>query len=203
MTTSAVLVTRGDVPLSGIFDTWFRLDIAIWDNSQQINMGVFGRWIEAAQQRTDLVYVQDDDCVTDPEQIIAAWEPGKVVCNMPLEYRPNYTGLDKLVGFGCVFERALVKPTFERYFKYYVDCDALFRRECDRIFTGLVSEHIKLVDVPMRHLPWASAPDRLWKQPEHAHNTHLARERVKHTLHYEELARVGAEARQRQTDVPA
>ena len=137
-----------------------------------------------------VVYFQDDDCVTSPAEIVAQWEPGKIVCNMPvsLGHRANYENqLDKLVGFGAVCERSLIKETFERYWKYF-PIDELCLRECDRIFTGLNSERIKLVDVPVRHLPWATGEDRLYRQADHMSNTRLARERVKLVLEAEAVA---------------
>ena len=193
MRCTAVLVTKGNVPLDEISDSiWhsFKGEMSkeVWDNSVQLDFSVFGRYVSASQSvYTPLVYFQDDDCVTSPAEIVAQWEPGKIVCNMPvsLGHRANYENqLDKLVGFGAVCERSLIKETFERYWKHF-PIDELCLRECDRIFTGLNSERIKLVDVPVRHLPWATGEDRLYRQADHERFTALARKRVKTVLSYE------------------
>jgi len=191
MRCTAILVTRGNVPLGEItptitaecFDAF-----ELWDNSKHLNFSVFGRYIAGSTMfNTSLVYFQDDDCVTDPAAIVREWEPGKIVCNMPLAqgHRANYQNqLDKLVGFGCVCERSLIKETFERYWKYF-PIDQVCLREADRIFTGLNAERIKLVDVPVRHLEWATAPDRLYRQAGHMEKTQLARLRVLEVLRRE------------------
>ena len=170
--TTAVLVTKGNVPLDEIRRSLMQSDMfsSTWDNSKQLDFSVMGRYVQASRlEGCPVLYFQDDDCVTSPAEIVAQWEPGKIVCNMPvsLGHRANYENqLDKLVGFGAVCERSLIKETFERYWKYF-PIDELCLRECDRIFTGLNSERIKLVDVPVRHLPWATGEDRLYRQAEH------------------------------------
>lgn len=191
MRCTAVLVTKGNVPLDEIKESIWIEDwlIFTWDNSKHLDFSVFGRFLQASQvefprdQTDTLVYFQDDDCVTSPAEIVAQWEPGKIVCNMPvaLGHRANYENhLDKLMGFGSVCERSLIKETFERYWKHF-PIDAVCLREADRIFTGLNSERIKLVDVPVRHLEWATAPDRLYRQPDHEKMTREARFKV-HTV---------------------
>lgn len=198
MKVTPVLVTRGDVDLSEILksirsacmpncdgdrfknhDLIEFVNLLIWDNSKLLNLGPFGQYVAATTNPdcADLVYFQDDDCVTDPAQIVAQWEPGKIVCNMSAEYRANYEDKpDKLMGFGSCFERSLIKPTFDRLQKgaTLMDCgasrgdlQALIWREPSRIFTALNRDRIKLVDVPFKHLSWATADDRLYKQPDH------------------------------------
>jgi hypothetical protein len=189
MRCTAVLVTKGNVPLDQITAnlpmSW---RLGIWDNSKHLDFSVFGRYVSACRVSGDeILYFQDDDCVTDPAAIVREWEPGKIVCNMPvsLGHRANYQDqLDKLVGFGCVCERSLIKETFERFWKYF-PIDRVCLREADRIFTGLNAERIKLVDVPVRHLEWATAPDRLYRQAEHVSMTEAARQRVRQVLAFE------------------
>lgn len=195
MRCTAVLVTKGNVPLDEIAES---LQIAMagegpissmacWDNSKHLDFSVMGRYIAGQANIDPLVYFQDDDCVTSPAEIVKLWEPGKIVCNMPvsLGHRANYENqLDKLMGFGSVCERSLIKETFERYWKCF-PIDQVCLREADRIFTGLNSERIKLVDVPVRNLEWATAPDRLYRNPEHACITDIARNRVRQVLAYE------------------
>ena len=197
MRCTAILVTRGNVPLDEIAASlnstveFQPFGPALWDNSKHLDFSVFGRYVMASVcDAQPLVYFQDDDCVTDPAAIVREWEPGKIVCNMPiaLGHRANYENqLDKLMGFGSVCERSLIKETFERYWKYF-PIDQACLREADRIFTGLNSERIKLVDVPVRNLEWATAPDRLYRQAEHGAMLGLARWRVRQVLNIESLA---------------
>jgi len=192
---TAVLVTRGNVPLDEIqhslfepgYPSWGISRTVIWDNSKHLNFGPFGQWVMAGCIDAEVVYFQDDDCVTSPAEIVAQWEPGKIVCNMPIElgHRANYENQpDKLMGFGSVFERSLIKQTFERYWKHF-PIDPVCLREPGRIFTGLNQERIKLVDVPVRHLEWATAPDRLYRQADHQEYAELARARVRTVLDFE------------------
>lgn len=197
MRCTAILVTRGNVPLDEIYWTihdaphWSIAGSTLWDNSKTLNFGPFGQYVAAqADGVGELVYFQDDDCVTSPAEIVAQWEPGKIVCNMPIElgHRANYENQpDKLMGFGSVFERSLIKKTFERYWKYF-PIDPVCLREPGRIFTGLNQERIKLVDVPVRHLEWATAPDRLYRQADHEIMAREARKRVNYILECEAVA---------------
>ncbi len=70
------------------------------------------------------------------------------------------------MGFGSVFEKSLIRPTFARYLKHF-QLDDVTLREPNRIFTALNHSRIDIVDVPITHMPYASDPDRLWRQPDH------------------------------------
>lgn len=192
---TAVIVTRGDVAMQPVLESLPpRWDRAIWDNGKRelsvlrlsavsnrefrysrrwpskirpiSDLSVYGRY--AALEfvpSSDLIYVQDDDViVSDPQAIVDAWQAGHVICNMPQEFRPHYPD-SALVGFGACFERDLPAQAFARYdAAQYTDMDIFFR-ECDTVFTMLTPRI--LVDVPKTDRPFASDPDRLWKQPEH------------------------------------
>jgi hypothetical protein len=182
---AAVLVTRGNVDLSAIMGTLGGFGkVAVWDNSRYLNMGPFGQFLMASLLNNfEVVYFQDDDCTTDPAAIVAAWEPGKVVCNMGTQgHRANYEDrLDKLMGFGSCFEKAMIRPTFERYAKTY-PIDRVLWREPGRIFTAMNHEKTKMVEVPFQNLPWAEGPDRLYRQPDHLEMRDEAIRRVKKVL---------------------
>jgi len=194
---TAVIVTRGDVDLTPILKTFYSpcehrpsfgedfpvkerfSDIIIYDNSKLLDFRVFSRFIAAQMAGTDYVYVQDDDCIVDlPSYPWHLAEPDKILCNMPPAYRPNYPGPTQLLGFGSVFHRDLIRPTFERYFEAQKEShrqsgeqgscwllDDIFLVECDRVFTGLNT--CKLVDIPITHLSHATAPNRLYRQSDH------------------------------------
>jgi hypothetical protein len=174
---SAVIVTRGDVDLSPVLDSlprdWQKV---VWDNSQRQDCSVFGRYAAIPECEHELIYVQDDDCVlADPAALVEAWavpswgRSDYIACNMPPQFREHYSD-SALVGFGAVFTRSLPARAFNRFYRAAGNGDisyglASFKRECDTVFTTLMPRI--LVDLPYTDLPWASAPNRLWKQPEH------------------------------------
>jgi hypothetical protein len=200
MRVTPVLVTRGNVDLSEILRSfnnghWSRSaaeqivwdNIVIWDNSKLLNFGPFGQYVAATTANcSDIVFFQDDDCVTDPAEICQHWEVGKIVCNMPQEHQANYVKEpDKLMGFGSVFSRSLIRPTFERYNKLF-PVDPVNYREPGRIFTALNQPRLKVVDVPVKNLPWATGDDRLYKQTIHMEMARVARGRALAVLEAEE-----------------
>ena len=168
---SAVIVTRGDVDLEPIIATiplaW---DLVVWDNSKRDDLGVYGRYAALEECEHDVVYVQDDDCVTDPVEIASAYEPGRIVSNMPHAFRRFYPHRDScLLGFGAVFDRDLPVPAFKQFWGApiwnpvsYGD----FCRTCDVVFAALVP-HTR-IDVPYENLPHATAPERMYQQPGHS-----------------------------------
>ncbi len=191
---SAVIPTRGDVPLDEVLDSlprdWQKV---VWDNSQRHDLGVYGRYAAIAECEHDLIWTQDDDViVSDPQAIVDAWaaryeeeffrwsdvmsigrfiQNSPVVCNMPQEFRHDFYRDHALVGFGAVFHRDAPQMAFRRFFEGIPRTDSLpvhphkFQRCCDIAFTALTPR--VLVDVPKRNLPWADAPNRMWKQPTH------------------------------------
>lgn len=177
MNVSAVIVTRGDIDLSPVLDSlpheWQKV---VWDNSQRKDCSVFGRYAAIPECEHELIYVQDDDCVLEnPAALVEAWavpsalRQDHAACNMPAKFREHYSDAC-LVGFGAVFPRLLPARAFKRFYRAagagIISYDlASFKRECDAIFTTLTPR--VLVDLPYIDLPWADAPNRLWKQPEH------------------------------------
>lgn len=185
MTVDAVIVTKGDVNLYPIRQTLSHFEkVVVWDNSKGPNMGPFGQFLAATYLCSSrLVYFQDDDCTTSPDSIVSAWEPGKIVCNMGCEgHEKNYVNRkDKLMGFGSCFERELIKPTFEEFWKHY-PIDYVTWREPGRIFTAMNHESIKVVNVPVCNLPWATDSDRLYRQADHISMKDSAVARVEKVL---------------------
>ena len=156
---SACLVTRGDVPLEPILETFppaWR--VVVYDNSkQQRDLKVFGRYRAVMASHSPVVYVQDDDVlVSEPAAIVDAllelpYEERErtLVANMPAEFRPHYDG-HCLVGFGAAFLRDLPLQVFS---SWPVELDAklggldVFHRTCDVIFSALAPSRL-LLDVP-------------------------------------------------------
>ena len=156
MKVSAIVVTRGDVDLAECLPK-IKADEMVTPRGRR---GVWARWEAAAHVKHDVIYVQDDDAVVDFRGVVEAYDPSAVVCNMPMGHRPNYPDGIALVGWGTVFHRSMLSA-FDRY-KERFPMDKLFRREADRVFTGL--NPCKLIEVPFRHLPVAFGSDRMSTQ---------------------------------------
>ena len=158
MKISAVIPTRGDVPVKELeahLRGYEEIDeVLIIKGDTPSN-----RYIAAALAKNEVIFTQDDDCVTDLRPIIDAYEPGVLVNAMTPEHAANYPGRQTLIGFGALFDKTLIRclDGWER--------DALFLRESDRIF-ATVNPH-KTVFPSIDILPCAHAPNRLWKQPDH------------------------------------
>jgi hypothetical protein len=90
---------------------------------------------------------------------------------MPPEFRHVFYTEHALVGFGSAFHRDAPGRAFDRFSPFYrsiyneTRSNDAFHRCCDVVFTGLTPR--VLVDVPKTDLAYASAPNRMWKQPEH------------------------------------
>lgn len=174
MRVAACIVTRGNVDLTEVIksipEDW---EVVVWDNSKRPNdLAVYGRYAAIWDTDAEIIYVQDDDAVLEPEgfdTLLAAYQPNAVTANMPARFRHDFYQEHCLVGFGAIFHRSLPALAFERFLVRYSAMwnqkQPRFLRLCDIIFTGLTPRH--LVDVPHRDLPWASDPDRMWKQPNH------------------------------------
>lgn len=160
MKISAVIPTRGDVPLGPIIDRlqeYAEIDEIIL----RIGDTPFNRYEAAKSAKNEVIYTQDDDCVTDLRPLIDAYDGGWMVNAMTPEHAAQYPGKQTLVGFGALFPRYYV----EVFNHYNWERDALFYRESDRIF-GTTSPH-KTVFPRIDILPHAHNPNRLWKQPDH------------------------------------
>lgn len=169
MNISAVVVTRGNVDLTEVLEPLQIFShVVVWDNSERQDLSVYGRYAALEEVRTHWVYVQDDDCVIDdPERIVQVAEEGFVVCNMPQEFRHEFYLHHGLVGFGAVFERDAPAKAFKRFADGHPRRlkTPVFRRTCDVAFTALTPR--KLVDIPVRLMPWATDADRMYRSETH------------------------------------
>lgn len=164
---SAVVVTAGDSDLGPVLASLRAFgEVIVWDNSERKNLKVYGRYAALAETTHSIIYTQDDDCITDARAIVAEYEPGKVVCNMPAAKREEYRTLAPragLVGWGSCFDRELA-GALDLYLERF-EKDELFLRECDRVFTEL--NPIKFVDVPYKNLPCAYFASRMGNERRH------------------------------------
>lgn len=146
---SAALVTRGDVEMYPIIDSLHNQgieDIVIWDNSERVDMGIYGRYAACLLAQNDVVVTQDDDVlVSCYNQILAAYEPGVVTVNYPEPWDIPW------VARGAIFDKTLPGLAFGRYLERY-DLDHLFtHRICDAVF-ALLSD-VNVVDYGSEDMP--------------------------------------------------
>jgi hypothetical protein len=174
---SAVVVSRMDRPIGKVLDCITRhVDELIVVRGLG---GVWDRWTAVRRCRNEVIYTQDDDVVVDVPWVLAEYVPDFVTCNMPMDWRPSYKDGIALVGWGAVFSASMVVQAFDRYVDYFrpdvrgfLD-DDVFRRECDRVFTGL--SPLNLIDVPIEHMPWANGDDRMCRRAhDPMHGAYLA-----------------------------
>lgn len=138
---TAVIVTRGDVPLDEIWDSFPEFgQVIVWTNGRGVraegpgsffawdagtldletmqpvfpDLSVYGRYRAIENAQLPVVYVQDDDCIVpDIPGLLARYRPGEIVANMPESRWPDYPD-SCLVGWGAVFDRELPARAFER-----------------------------------------------------------------------------------------
>ena len=165
MEVTACLVTRGNVSierwLESIPKGWDRV---VYDNSMEPDLKVKGRYAAIARAMTDVVMVQDDDCILPPESfkaLAAAYTPGALVANMPAPFRAHYSD-SCLIGFGAIFDQDLPDLSFSKLPMEPAD----FERTCDVYFTALADRRL-WVDLPYENLPWAEGADRMYRQADH------------------------------------
>lgn len=155
---SACLVTRGDCDMTPILDTLPYDEVIVWDNSKRDDFGIFGRYAAIAEAKHDVIYTQDDDLtVTCHDRLLAAYEPGRVLCNYPQPWDIPW------VARGALFHRDMPAAAFRRYLDVW-PLDRLFTHHiCDGIFTLL--SQCKVVDYGSVDLPHGFADGRVSTQP--------------------------------------
>jgi hypothetical protein len=160
---TAVIPTRGDVAVGRIIDK-----LVACSKIGEIRLikadSPFGRFLPMLNASPESIfYTQDDDCVTDPTLLFAEeFHFGCIVNAMTPQHAAKYQGRQTLIGFGALMAAGDVIRAFEDWPWLQ---DELFRREADRVLTALIPHRTVLMDIEI--LECASAPNRLWKQPNH------------------------------------
>jgi hypothetical protein len=161
-TVTAVIPTRGDVSLGALTDH-LRSYPEIGEIRFVIGDTPFNRYRAMLEESgSEIFLTQDDDCVTDLRPLLDAYDRAVIVNAMTREHAAQYQGNQTLIGFGALFHRDLVSYAF---YGWNWQRDDLFYRESDRIFPTVIPH--KTVFPQISILPHASAPNRLWKQPDH------------------------------------
>lgn len=170
---SAVIPTRGDVPLGRLTDH-LRSYPEIREIMFEISGTQYSRYKAARKALHDTIYIQDDDYITDIRPLIESYRPGCIVNAMTPQHQVGYQGVETLIGFGAIFDKSLlsVLDGWEE--------DPLFLRESDRVFATL-NPHVTVFP-EIEALPWATAPNRLCFQPDHGLSHVAIRHRIDNYL---------------------
>lgn len=161
---SAVLVTKGDVPLDEITDSILEAgieDIVIWDNSKRSDLSCYGRYAAIAEAKHPWIYHQDDDLVAPVGEILRRYNPVSDRWTIVANNRPDEEW--PLTAMGVVFHRSLA-DCFRPYVTEYGE-DADFYRVSDVIFAYMNA--YRRIWVGYRDLPWQVAADRMHLQYDH------------------------------------
>lgn len=180
-----VVVTRGNCDMAPILHSVPQeMEVVIWDNSQREDLAVYGRYAAISLTERPVILTTDDDVILPPDTFTAlleAYEPGRVVANMPERFRHDFYEEHCLVGFGAIFDRELPDRAFKDYstdqnsasasgspypaLYLATTWDLLFPRCCDITFTALTPR--TLVDLPYEEREFATGPDRMYRQAGH------------------------------------
>lgn len=166
---TGVLVTRGNVDVEEILLSWpFERGI-IWDNSRtDRDLAVYGRYAALGEVETPYVFTQDDDCIVLVEELCASYSGEGLLVNVP-------PGENPWLAWGACFPRLLPQAAFEFYWQEYPE-DRFFHRWADVAFAHAMDW--EAIDLGHRDLPWATAPDRMYREPPHYVEQAQMRDRI-------------------------
>lgn len=153
-------MTRGDVDLTPVLESIRAAgieDIVVWNNAKDLDRKVFGRYEAAALTRSEIVYTQDDDAICPVEELLEAYDGEQLLVNVP-------PGENPWLAWGAVFRRSEALRAFDRYLAQH-EFDEEFLNWADVVFAHLAGW--REVDLGHLDLPWATAPNRMYHQPDH------------------------------------
>ncbi len=161
---TACIVTRGDVDLQPILDTFPNYaDVIIWGPERK-ELHVYGRYAAIAEASTPVVFTQDDDCIFRHHlDLLALYQPGKIVSTYGHGDTPD--GYDDmcLVHGGAIMDQHLPDLAFNQYLKTFW-VDEGFLREADMI-NGTLTPHVH-IDLPFEiRMEIATRENRMANQP--------------------------------------
>jgi hypothetical protein len=161
---TACLVTRGDVDLAPILATFpDYADVIVWGPDRE-EFHVMGRYLAMAEATTDVIYTQDDDCIfRHHEELLALYEPGRIVSTYGHGDTPDGYDDMALVHGGAIMDRVLPAIAFNRYLDRWPRDEGLLR-EADMI-NGTITPHTH-TDLPYEiRMEIATRPNRMVNQP--------------------------------------
>ncbi len=164
---SAVLITRGDVDLEPIISTLPYNDLVVWDATERSgDASCYSRYLAAEEAEHDVIYFQDDDLLfTAHDGLLDAYEPGRLVGNMPSPWweRERYDQINcVLTGAGALVDKDLWVAAFQRYWAEWPH-DEYFETYCDHV-GGILTPSTRH-DFGYRILPHATAEGRINTSP--------------------------------------
>lgn len=172
MIPTAVIVTRGDVDLAPVLESlpadW---PVIVWNNAERDDMKVFGYFAALRDVQTEYVYTQADDAVCPAAELLAAWtdeDADRILLNVA-------DGDTPWISFGAIFRRTLPDAALAAYLSAHPFDDEV-KLWCEVIFCELTAW--RNVDLGKTDLPWCSAPNRMWMQPNHYTDQAAVREKA-------------------------
>ena len=174
----AILLTRGDVDMSGIIESLPYGEVIVWDNSKRIiDARVYGRYLAIAETRKPVIYFQDDDCIVKDwshRELLASYRPGTIIANMVNGHRDDEP---PMLGWGAIFDRDLPDKAFAKWYAAGYTFDWRIARYPETIFTALTpwkkllhGTHAQPAEKAYIGLPWEVAPNRSHLQADHYGN---------------------------------
>lgn len=162
MIPTAVICTRGDVPLGPVLDSlpkeW---PVVVWNGQERGNEErIYGYFAALDEVETEFVYTNADDAVCPAQELLDNWteeDSGRILLN-------ERDGETPWISFGAIFNKSLPKPAFDRYLSAYPRDDD-FLLWCELIFTTLTPW--RNVGLGKIDLPWNTNPNRMEWQPNH------------------------------------
>ena len=112
---------------------------------------VYKRYELAAQAKNDIIYVQDDDCMVNYQQLFKKYD-GRITNTITLPFKQKYDDMGcTLMGWGAYFPKSML-DVFVSYIERYGDDLTHLLREADRIFTYL-NKPFNTIIMPHEDLP--------------------------------------------------
>jgi hypothetical protein len=160
---TAIIVTRGNTDLLPILNSLPYAEVEVWDNSvKHKDAGCAGRYLAMLQVETEVCFTVDDDVIfTAHDELLAAFEPGRITCNMPSPWyeRTGYPALDACqLGAGALCEWWLPQKALALYEQAGLPQDRVFLEFAD-LLVGMLTPY-KRLDLGYQILPLASEPGR-------------------------------------------
>jgi hypothetical protein len=159
---TAIVPTRGNVDMSLILTNLEEQgygEIIIADNSKlPVDLGIYARFQACYWAKHDVIYTNDDDVVfQNHADLLALYKPDVLVSAYPQNFDIPW------ISTGAVFDRALVKPAFDKYLQHYPFDEFLTHKAADAVFALLTPFEVH--PMPYVELPWATADGRVHTSP--------------------------------------
>lgn len=154
---TACLITRDkkypmEIQLNGFGEVLIRTE----------SPSVYERYKLAMEAKNDIIYVQDDDCIVDYDELWRYYN-GSITNAITDHHFRAYQGTGAtLVGWGCFFPKSAL-ACFAKYIERYGE-DAHLLREADRIFTVMNQPHNTII---RNHHDFRPQVERMWQESNH------------------------------------